>query len=92
VLLYKIFIRRIYVVNFNVSSTKDNAHAKLSRYVYYGCYTMISRLLVQDVLSVSLSHARFRPRGMLVIARRGYLSRFGPKIFHFEVLFLSLEV
>jgi len=22
-----------YVVNFNVSSTKDNAHAKLSRYV-----------------------------------------------------------
>jgi len=53
---------------------------------------VISRLLVQDVLSVSLSHARFRPRGMLVIARRGYLSRFGPKIFHFEVLFLSLEV
>ena len=33
VLLYKVFIRRIYVVNFNVSSTKDNAHAKLSRYV-----------------------------------------------------------
>jgi len=33
VLLYKIFIRGIYVVNFNVTSTKDNAHAKLSRYV-----------------------------------------------------------
>jgi len=25
--------RKLYVVNFNVSSTKDNAHAKLSRYV-----------------------------------------------------------
>jgi len=33
VLLYIIFIRSLYVVNFNVSSTKDNAHAKLSRYV-----------------------------------------------------------
>jgi len=52
---------------------------------------VISRLLVQDVLSVSLSYARFRPRGMLVIARRGYLSVFGPKIFHFEVALLSLN-
>jgi len=33
VLLYELFIRSIYVVNFNVSSTKANAHAKLSRYV-----------------------------------------------------------
>ena len=33
ILLYKIFIRSLYVVNFNVSSTEDNAHAKLSRYV-----------------------------------------------------------
>jgi len=42
---------------------------------------VISRLLVQDVLSVSLSYARLRPRGMFVIARRGYLSEFGPKTF-----------
>jgi len=34
VLLYMIFIRSFHVVNFNVSSTKDNAHAKLSRYTY----------------------------------------------------------
>jgi len=32
-LLYMIFIRSIQVENFNVSSTKDNAHTKLSRYV-----------------------------------------------------------
>ena len=32
-LLYTIFIRSFYVVNLNVSSTKDNAYAKLSRYV-----------------------------------------------------------
>jgi len=32
-LLCIIFIRGLYFVNFNVSSTKDNAHAKLSRYV-----------------------------------------------------------
>jgi len=43
--------------------------------------TVISRLLVQDVLSVSLSYARLRPRGMLVIACRGYLSVFRPKSF-----------
>jgi hypothetical protein len=27
-----------YVVNFNVSSTNINTHARLSRYVWYGCY------------------------------------------------------
>ena len=54
--------------------------------------TVISRLLVQDVLSVSLSYAHFRPRGMLVIARRGYLSVFGPKIFQLKFLFLSLNL
>jgi len=32
-LLYMIFIWRNYVVNFNVSNTKDNAHDKLCRYV-----------------------------------------------------------
>jgi len=32
-LLYILFIRRLYVVNFNVSNTKDNTQAKLSRYV-----------------------------------------------------------
>jgi len=32
-LLYIISIRSLYVVQFNVSSTKYNAHAKLSRYV-----------------------------------------------------------
>ena len=37
-LLYILFIRRFYVLNFNVSSTKDNAHAKLYRYVSYGYY------------------------------------------------------
>jgi len=31
--LYMIFIRSNYVVNFNVSNTKDNAHAKLFGYV-----------------------------------------------------------
>jgi len=33
VLLYIYSFEEIYVVNFNVSSTKDNAHAKLSRYI-----------------------------------------------------------
>jgi hypothetical protein len=33
IFLYKIYIRSFYVVNFNVSSTKVNSHAKLSRYV-----------------------------------------------------------
>jgi hypothetical protein len=32
-LLCKILIRSLYIVNFNVSNTKDNAHAKISRYV-----------------------------------------------------------
>jgi len=50
---------------------------------------VISRLLVQDVLTVNLSYARFRPRGMLVIARRSYLSVFCTQIFHFEVALLS---
>jgi hypothetical protein len=39
VLLYIIFIRNFIVVYFNVSSTKLNAHARLSRYVWCGCYT-----------------------------------------------------
>ena len=52
----------------------------------------VLRVLVHDVLSVSLSHTRFRPKGVLVIARRGFLRRFGPKILHFEVVFLSLKV
>ena len=53
--------------------------------------TVIFRLLVQGVLSGNSSYARFRPRGMLVIARKGYLRRFGPKIFHLEVVFSLLK-
>jgi len=33
---------------------------------------VILRVLVHDVLSVSLSHTRFRPKGVMVIARRGF--------------------
>jgi len=44
-------------------------------------FFVIFHVLVQDVLPVSSSHARFRPRGMLVIARVDYLSGFGPKTF-----------
>jgi len=33
---------------------------------------VILRVLVRDVLPVSLSHTRFRPKGVLVIARRGF--------------------
>jgi len=43
--------------------------------------SVILRVLFQDVLSGSSSHARFRLRGVLVIARGGYLSGFGPKTF-----------
>jgi len=32
-LLCIIFIRSLYLVNFNVSTTKDNAHVKLFRYI-----------------------------------------------------------
>jgi len=54
-------------------------------------FSVIFRVLVQDVLSGSSSYARFRSRGMLVIAHRGYLSVFGPKILHLKLLFLSLK-
>jgi len=58
-----------------------------------GCYKcVIFRILVQDVWSGSSSYARFRPRGMLVIASRGYLNEFGPKTIHFALLFLSLKL
>ena len=33
---------------------------------------VILRVLVHDVLPVSLSHTRFRPKGVMVIARRGF--------------------
>jgi len=53
---------------------------------------VILRVLFQDVLSGSSSHARFRLRGVLVIARGGYLSGFGPKNLHFQLVFLSLKL
>ena len=34
--------------------------------------TVILRVLVHDVLPISLSHTRFRPKGVMVIARRGF--------------------
>jgi len=47
---------------------------------------------VSRCLSGSSSHARFRLRGVLVIARGGYLSGFGPKTFIFLLFFLSLKL
>jgi len=52
---------------------------------------VISRLLVQDILSVNSPYARIRLKGMFVIALRGYLREFGPKTIHFWLLFLSLN-
>jgi len=48
-LLYIIFIQSLCVVNFNVSSTKDNSHAKLSRYVYCGRYIWYQSKSIQIV-------------------------------------------
>jgi hypothetical protein len=39
----------IYVVNFNVSSTNINARARLSRYVWYGCYNWYQSRSIQTV-------------------------------------------
>jgi hypothetical protein len=35
----------VYVVKFNVSSTNINAHARLSRYVWYGFYKSLVSLI-----------------------------------------------
>jgi len=53
----------------------------LNNRVKFSINNVILRVLFQDVLSGSSSHARFRLRGVLVIARGSYLSGFGPKTF-----------
>ena len=53
--------------------------------------SVISRLLVQGILSVNSPYARIKLRGILVFALRGYLrGGFGPKTTHFLVA-LSLS-
>jgi len=58
-------------------------------YTYFSVKVVISRLLVQDILSVESPYARIRLRGMFVIALRGYLREFRPKVIHFWLFFLS---
>ena len=55
-------------------------------------HNVMFRLLVQDILSVNSPYARFRLRDSLVIARWGFIMGFGPKVKHFCMLFLSLNL
>jgi hypothetical protein len=48
-LLYKYSFETFIVVYFNVSSTKFNARARLSRYVWYGCYIWYQSRSIQTV-------------------------------------------